>query len=60
MKYSKLKVQCLKEVDKYYNERLKYLEKYDRVDDQRALWWEFNIDDIRDDEILFLENLNDL
>ena len=25
MKYSELKVQCIKEVDKYYNERLKYL-----------------------------------
>jgi len=52
--------QCIKQVDKYYEERLDYLGKFDRADDQRALWHEFNITDFRNDEILFLENLNDL
>ena len=68
MKYSELKVQCIKQVDKYWNERLSYLAQSDRLEDAEALYSEFNIDGEnliyeafdRNADILFLENLNDL
>ena len=60
--------QCIKQVDKYWNERLTYLAQSDRLDDAEALYSEFNIDGEnliyeafdRNVDILFLENLNDL
>ncbi len=60
--------QCIKQVDKYWNERLTYLAQSDRLDDAEALYSEFNIDGEnliyeafdRNADILFLENLNDL
>ena len=60
--------QCIKQVDKYWNERLTYLAQSDRLDDAEALYSEFNIDGDnliyeafdRNADILFLENLNDL
>ena len=60
--------QCIKQVDKYWNDRLSYLAQSDRLDDAEALYSEFNIDGEnliyeafdRNEDILFLENLNDL
>ena len=60
--------QCIKQVDKYWNERLTYLAQSDRLDDAEALYSEFNIDGEnliyeafdRNADIFFLENLNDL
>ena len=60
--------QCIKQVDKYWNERLTYLAQSDRLDDAEALYSEFNIDGEnliyeafdRNADILFLEYLNDL
>ena len=59
---------CLKELDTYWNERLAYLAQSDRLDDAEAIYSEFNIDGSNqiyeafsdDEEILFLEYLNDL
>ena len=59
---------CLKELDTYWNERLAYLAQSDRLDDDEALYSEFNIDGEnviyeafdRNADILFLEYLNDL
>jgi len=58
----------LKELNTYWNERLSYLAQSDRLDDAEALYSEFNIDGKniiyeafdRNDDILFLEYLNDL
>ena len=60
--------QCIKQVDKYWNERLTYLAQSDRLDDAEALYSEFNIDGEnliyeafdRNADILFMEYLNDL
>ncbi len=60
--------QCIKQVDKYWNDRLSYLAQSDRLDDAEALYSEFNIDGEnliyeafdRNEDILFLEYLNDL
>ena len=60
--------QCIKQVDKYWNDRLSYLAQSDRLDDAEALYSEFNIDGEnliyeafdRNADILFLEYLNDL
>ena len=51
---------CLKELDTYWNERLAYLAQSDRLDDGDAIWGEFNTLNSDDDDILFLEYLNDL
>jgi len=59
---------CLKELDTYWNERLASLAQSNRLDDAEALYSEFNIDGKnviyeafdRNDDILFLEYLNDL
>ena len=59
---------CLKELDRYWNERLAYLAQSDRLDDAEALYSEYNIDGEnliyeafdRNADILFLEYLNDL
>ena len=51
---------CLKELDTYWNERLAYLAQSDRLDDAEALYSEFNVLNIDDEDILFLEYLNDL
>ena len=56
---------CLKELDTYWNERLAYLSQSDRLDDDRlddaeALYSEFNVLNSDDEDILFLEYLNDL
>ena len=68
MNCKEIRKQCIKQVDKYWNERLSYLAQSDRLDDAEALYSEFNIDGEnliyeafdRNAEILFLENLNDL
>ena len=51
---------CLKELDTYWNERLAYLAQSDRLDDAEALYSEFNTLNSDDEDILFLEYLNDL
>ena len=59
---------CLKELDTYWNERLAYQAQSDRLDDDEALYSEYNIDGEnliyeafdRNADILFLEYLNDL
>ena len=51
---------CLKELDTYWNERLAYLSQSDRLDDAEALYSEFNALNSDDEDILFLEYLNDL
>jgi len=51
---------CLKELDTYWNERLAYLAQSDRLDDAEALYSEFNVLNSDDEDILFLEYLNDL
>jgi hypothetical protein len=48
------------ELNKYWNERLCYLSESDRLDDGDAIWAEFNTLNSDDDDILFLEYLNDL
>ena len=68
MNCKEIRKQCIKQVDKYWNERLSYLAQSDRLDDAEALYSEFNIDGKnviyeafdRNDDILFLEYLNDL
>ena len=68
MNCKEIRKQCIKQVDKYWNERLSYLAQSDRLEDAEALYSEFNIDGEnliyeafdRNAEILFLENLNDL
>jgi len=51
---------CLKELDTYWNERLAYLAQSDRLDDAESLYSEFNVLNSDDEDILFLEYLNDL
>ena len=51
---------CFKELDTYWNERLAYLAQSDRLDDAEALYSEFNVLNSDDEDILFLEYLNDL
>ena len=51
---------CLKELDTYWNERLAYLSQSDRLDDAEALYSESNVLNSDDEDILFLEYLNDL
>tara|TARA_B100000945_G_scaffold52178_1_gene37703 strand:- start:883 stop:1089 length:207 start_codon:yes stop_codon:yes gene_type:complete len=68
MNCKEIRKQCIKQVDKYWNERLTHLAQSDRLDDAEALYSEFNIDGEnliyeafdRNVDILFLENLNDL
>ena len=68
MNCKEIREQCIKQVDKYWNERLSYLAQSDRLEDAEALYSEFNIDGEnliyeafdRNADILFLENLNDL
>lgn len=68
MNCKEIRKQCIKQVDKYWNERLSYLAQSDRLEDAEALYSEFNIDGEnliyeafdRNADILFLENLNDL
>ena len=63
-----IKNKTLKVLNKYWNERLCYLSQSDRLDDAEAVYSEFNIDGSNqiyeafsdDEEILFLEYLNDL
>tara|TARA_B100001250_G_C19104917_1_gene488499 strand:+ start:68 stop:274 length:207 start_codon:yes stop_codon:yes gene_type:complete len=63
-----IKNKTLKVLNKYWNERLCYLAQSDRLDDAEAIYSEFNIDGSNqiyeafsdDEEILFLEYLNDL
>ena len=63
-----IKNKTLKVLNKYLNERLCYLAQSDRLDDAEAVYSEFNIDGSNqiyeafsdDEEILFLEYLNDL
>jgi|TARA_Y100001960_G_scaffold230212_1_gene241597 hypothetical protein len=63
-----IKNKTLKVLNKYWNERLCYLAQSDRLDDAEAVYSEFNIDGSNqiyeafsdDEEILFLEYLNDL
>ena len=63
-----IKNKTLKVLNKYWNERLCYLAQSDRIDDAEAVYSEFNIDGSNqiyeafsdDEEILFLEYLNDL
>jgi hypothetical protein len=50
----------LNELNKYWNERLCYLSQSDRLDDADAIYSEFNTLNSDDDDILFLEYLNDL
>ena len=58
----------LNELNTYWNERLSFLAQSDRLDDAEALYSEFNIDGKnmiyeafdRNEDILFLEHLNDL
>ena len=50
----------LRELDTYWNERLCYLSESDRLDDGDAIWAEFNTLNSDDEDILFLEYLNDL
>ena len=68
MNCKEIREQCIKQVDKYWNERLSYLAQSDRLEDAEALYSEFNIDGEnliyeafdRNADILFLEYLNDL
>ena len=68
MNCKEIRKQCIKQVDKYWNERLSYLAQSDRLEDAEALYSEFNIDGEnliyeafdRNADILFLEYLNDL
>ena len=63
-----IKNKTLKVLNKYWIERLCYLAQSDRLDDAEAVYSEFNIDGSNqiyeafsdDEEILFLEYLNDL
>ena len=55
-----IKNKTLKVLNKYWNERLCYLSQSDRLDDADAIYSEFNTLNSDDDDILFLEYLNDL